>query len=254
MPNIQHKTKARLIQIKLPPIKTLPPPPQQQTKQIKQLRSVGHEFGIGYIFSHFDAQQTQRLPINSNVNLTPSTQAFAHGIELLLNTNYYFRGGNGGLTTGSGIEYLRMQWQEPLQSFGYSLPKIKTDDMISMYASLGGFYDVLRMQDKALRIFASVGVEINLIKDGVYDGYEGGTAPLQWGLSMPIVAGFRYIFANNQHGIEIALKYNPATTNYRLKKDGYHHNGSSIIINPTLVATNVHRDFSLGVRYVYEYR
>lgn len=193
------------------------------------------------------------MPINSNVNLTPSTQAFAHGIELLLNTNYYFRGGNGGLTTGSGIEYLRMQWQEPLQSFGYSLPKIKTDDMISMYASLGGFYDVLRMQDKALRIFASVGVEINFIKDGVYDGYEGGTAPLQWGLSMPIVAGFRYIFANNRHGIEIALKYNPATTNYRLK-GRYHYDGSSIIINPTLVATNVHRDFSLGVRYVYEYR
>ena len=163
-PNIQHKTKARLTPIKLPPIKTLLPPPQQQ---IKKLDPITTEIAIGYIISTFSARQKEHA---NDTYLAPATEALSHGLDFYINSSYYLGKRRGGISLGLGVEYLPITWREPLQSLSSTKPLNKNDAIIAPYMTLGGFYDVLHAGSQALRLFASVGLGVDLLRGGSYDG------------------------------------------------------------------------------------
>lgn len=138
------------------------------------------------------------------------------------------------------------------------------------YAFLGAFYDVVRLEYFAVRVFGNIGVGYDMMKDKFSRAsyYANGTdyqmlytinsnqTPSQekGSVYIPFTAGVRFIIANN-HGIEFIGKYNlmkskwKGTQNlYDGEFDGYN--------TPRFISidTKITRDYSWGIRYVYEFR
>lgn len=249
-PNIQPKIKARPTQIKLPPIKTLLPPPQQQ---IKKLDPITTEIAIGYIISTFSARQKEHA---NDTYLAPATEALSHGLDFYINSNYYLGRQRGGISLGLGVEYLPITWREPLQSLSNTKSLNKNDAIIAPYMTLGGFYDVLHAESQALRFFASVGLGVDLLRGGSYDGSVSISGDVvrfspdvQWSLTLPLSAGARYIFATS-HGLEVAVKYHPFDTKYFITTPSPFFAG----FEANVLTTTISRNISFAIRYVYEFK
>lgn len=117
---------------------------------------------------------------------------------------------------------------------------------------------MLHAGSQALRLFASVGLGVDLLRGGSYDGsvsisgdVVGFSPDVQWSLTLPLSAGARYIFATS-HGLEVAVKYHPFDTEYFITTP------SAFPILPgfeaIVLTTTISRNISFAIRYVYEFK
>lgn len=138
------------------------------------------------------------------------------------------------------------------------------------YAFLGAFYDVVRLEYFAVRVFGNIGVGYDMMKDKFSRAsyYANGTdyqmiytinsnqTPSQekGSVYIPFTAGVRFIIANN-HGIEFIGKYNLMKSKWKGTQNL--HDGEFDGYNtPKFISidTKITRDYSWGIRYVYEFR
>lgn len=138
------------------------------------------------------------------------------------------------------------------------------------YAFLGAFYDVVRLEYFAVRVFGNIGVGYDMMKDKFSRAsyYANGTdyqmfytinsnqTPSQekGSVYIPFTAGVRFIIANN-HGIEFIGKYNLMKSKWKGTQNL--HDGEFDGYNtPRFISidTKITRDYSWGIRYVYEFR
>lgn len=138
------------------------------------------------------------------------------------------------------------------------------------YFFVGAFYDVLQFEHFGLRAFGNVGLGYDMMKDkfsrktyyadGVdYQGFATVNAnetpsQEQGSVYLPITAGLRFIIAQN-HGIEFYGKYNLVKSKWKgtqSLRDGA-FNGKDMPV-PVSVDTKITRDYSWGIRYVYEFK
>lgn len=138
------------------------------------------------------------------------------------------------------------------------------------YFFVGAFYDVLQFEHFGLRAFGNVGLGYDMMKDkfsrktyyadgGDYQGFATVNAnetpsQEQGSVYLPITAGLRFIIAQN-HGIEFYGKYNLVKSKWKgtqSLRDGA-FNGKDMPV-PVSVDTKITRDYSWGIRYVYEFK
>ena len=138
------------------------------------------------------------------------------------------------------------------------------------YFFVGAFYDVLQFEHFGLRAFGNVGLGYDMMKDkfsrktyyadgGDYQGFATVNAnetpsQEQGSVYLPITAGLRFIIAQN-HGIEFYGKYNLVKSKWKgtqSLRDG-EFNGKDMPV-PVSVDTKITRDYSWGIRYVYEFK
>lgn len=138
------------------------------------------------------------------------------------------------------------------------------------YFFVGAFYDVLQFEHFGLRAFGNVGLGYDMMKDkfsrktypvgGVdYQGFATVNAnetpsQEQGSVYLPITAGLRFIIAQN-HGIEFYGKYNLVKSKWKGTQSLYDgaFNGKDMPV-PVSVDTKITRDYSWGIRYVYEFK
>lgn len=138
------------------------------------------------------------------------------------------------------------------------------------YFFVGAFYDVLQFEHFGLRAFGNVGLGYDMMKDkfsrktypvgGVdYQGFATVNAnetpsQEQGSVYLPITAGLRFIIAQN-HGIEFYGKYNLIKSKWKGTQSLYNgeFNGKDMPV-PVSVDTKITRDYSWGIRYVYEFK
>lgn len=148
-----------------------------------------------------------------------------------------------------------------------STPKL---DVKTWYLFLGAFYDVLKFEHFAVRAFGNVGVGYDMMKDRYNRAtsfYDGGSYEVfytansnltpsqeQGSVFMPLTAGVRFIIANN-HGIELVGKYNLIKSKWKGTQTLYDgaYNGNDMP-QAIRIDTKITRDYSWGIRYVYEFR
>lgn len=138
------------------------------------------------------------------------------------------------------------------------------------YFFVGAFYDVLQFEHFGLRAFGNVGLGYDMMKDKFsrktyyadgrdYQGFATVNAnetpsQEQGSVYLPITAGLRFIIAQN-HGIEFYGKYNLVKSEWKgtqSLRDGA-FNGKDMPV-PVSVDTKITRDYSWGIRYVYEFK
>lgn len=138
------------------------------------------------------------------------------------------------------------------------------------YFFVGAFYDVLQFEHFGLRAFGNVGLGYDMMKDKFsrktyyadgrdYQGFATVNAnetpsQEQGSVYLPITAGLRFIIAQN-HGIEFYGKYNLVKSKWKgtqSLRDGA-FNGKDMPV-PVSVDTKITRDYSWGIRYVYEFK
>lgn len=143
-------------------------------------------------------------------------------------------------------------------------------DVKAWYFFVGAFYDVLQFEHFGLRAFGNVGLGYDMMKDkfsrktyyadgGDYQGFATVNAnetpsQEQGSVYLPITAGLRFIIAQN-HGIEFYGKYNLVKSKWKgtqSLRDG-EFNGKDMPV-PVSVDTKITRDYSWGIRYVYEFK
>lgn len=143
-------------------------------------------------------------------------------------------------------------------------------DVKAWYMFLGAFYDVVRFDYFGLRVFGNIGVGYDMMKDkfnratSFYDAgnyqmfatYNSNQTPSQeqGSVFIPLTAGLRFIIAKN-HGIELVGKYNLLKSKWKGTQSLYV--GEFDGKNPPQaiwVDTKITRDYSWGIRYVYEFR
>lgn len=138
------------------------------------------------------------------------------------------------------------------------------------YFFVGAFYDVLQFEYFGLRAFGNVGLGYDMMKDkfsrktyyadgGDYQGFATVNAnetpsQEQGSVYLPITAGLRFIIAQN-HGIEFYGKYNLVKSKWKGTQSLYNgeFNGKDMPV-PVSVDTKITRDYSWGIRYVYEFK
>lgn len=185
------------------------------------------------------------------------------------NTYEYVGEGNGDYTITQEEYYLYRYNGATYDSRGLycGTPKLNVK---AWYMFLGAFYDVVRFDYFGVRVFGNIGVGYDMMKDkfnratSFYDAgdyqtfytYNTNETPSQeqGSVFIPLTAGLRFIIAKN-HGIELVGKYNllkskwkGTQTLYSGEFDGKNH--------PQLIGvdTKITRDYSWGIRYVYEFR
>lgn len=138
------------------------------------------------------------------------------------------------------------------------------------YFFVGAFYDVLQFEHFGLRAFGNVGLGYDMMKDKFsrktyyadgrdYQGFATVNAnetpsQEQGSVYLPITAGLRFIIAQN-HGIEFYGKYNLVKSKWKGTQSLYNgeFNGKDMPV-PVSVDTKITRDYSWGIRYVYEFK
>ena len=115
---------------------------------------------------------------------------------------------------------------------------------------------MLHAESQALRLFASVGLGVDLLRGGSYDGSVSISGDVvrfspdvQWSLTLPLSAGARYIFATS-HGLEVAVKYHPFDTKYFITTPSPFFAG----FEANVLTTTISRNISFAIRYVYEFK
>lgn len=183
---------------------------------------------------------------------------------------YEYVGENQGTYSLVEEEYLLYRYNgATLNNAGLycGTPKL---DVKAWYMFLGAFYDVVRFDYFGLRVFGNIGVGYDMMKDkfnratSFYDAgnyqmfatYNSNQTPSQeqGSVFIPLTAGLRFIIAKN-HGIELVGKYNLLKSKWKGTQSLYV--GEFDGKNPPQaiwVDTKITRDYSWGIRYVYEFR
>lgn len=206
---------------------------------------------LGYIYTSFDATQSQNgVPYNDS-------SASLNGADLGFDMNFYFGETlRWGLSTGLDMEFLNVRWSKDglygvnsMDSVLYGNKRFKNAFLWTIAPNVGVFADVFRNQTKDLqvRIFANLAASLNVMYGGIYDGvdYNYGASntniPIaNSALSIPWSLGMRFYFIKH-HSVEFAFKND--MRNMRLENK----------ISNQSYMTNMRRNFSLALRYVFEW-
>lgn len=187
------------------------------------------------------------------------------------NTIYYEYVGDGkGTHSRVEEEYYRYRYKGSIydsRGLTCSAPSLGVK---AWYFFVGAFYDVLQFEHFGLRAFGNVGLGYDMMKDkfsrktyyadgGDYQGFATVNAnetpsQEQGSVYLPITAGLRFIIAQN-HGIEFYGKYNLVKSKWKGTQSLYNgeFNGKDMPV-PVSVDTKITRDYSWGIRYVYEFK
>lgn len=240
------------------------------------------EIGIGYIVPHLKAKQKA-----ADIDAT----AFMHGIDIFMALNKYITE-RFGFSFGTGAEFTIGKFKDEFYECTYDaagtlytpIPgtmwsKRETSytrndficnknasnwQLANWYFYIGIFGDILEFEKVTIRAFTNIGYSFNwLVASGNFQNrmscWEGKVA---FGCStykdddmrpaaelIPISLGLRFIFAKN-HGIELVGKYYYNAHDIDKQKGEWHYTQNL----PIVVKTEISRDYSFGIRYVYEFK
>lgn len=220
------------------------------TSQNKEPSSFFVEFGLGWINTHFTAEQS------SSAFYHKSKSTSSHGVDIFVN-GIYQPSQYLGFSFGLLWEFLPIKWKDK----GLIEPETILADFGEQYNSsefiwnavlvLGILSDIYKNNSNSVRVFANIGVGTNYLFGGSkYRGeasnfsttdYKSTTQIIPLALALPVNFGIRFTFAK-AHGIEVVGKYEPVDKIYKYK---YPNN---------TIKTTISRDMSVGLRYVYRFQ
>lgn len=208
---------------------------------------------VGYVNSALKATQTK-----SGVTINKST-ASVKGLELGFDMNFYLsQTYRFGYSVGIGTEFLSVNWDK-LGLYGWdsvATPYAETDQqyfsndfLLTLYPNASIFADVFKSESGSMRVklFANISLVSNLLFGGIYDGvtYNGGRTVdvpiVNYAISVASSVGARFHFAK-KHGIELAFATH--LNDMKFKNDDY-PSGT--------IKTDISRNYSIGLRYVFEW-
>lgn len=218
------------------------------------------EFGVGYTRMNFKATQTPLGKIYTKEGETTDIyerqsypkKGVGNGADIFLTLNLRLTQ-KFGLNFGVGAEAVAVKWDDALFDYDcrpstmdeavaqqhFSINSISKDTLMSLYITLGAFYDIWQGKERAVRVFGNMGWAIDKFQKssfetdfyGIVTIYDEGSIKHHF-----YTLGLRYNFAYH-HGIELASKLKG-----RLNFD-----------NKSAVKTDITWGHTLNLRYVYEF-
>lgn len=218
------------------------------------------EFGVGYTRMNFKATQTPLEKIYTKEGVTTDIyerqsypkKGVGNGADIFLTLNLRLTQ-KFGLNFGVGAEAVAVKWDDALLDYNYrrntmdeavaqqhfSINSISKDTLMSLYITLGAFYDIWQGKERAVRVFGNMGWAIDKFQKssfetdfyGIVTIYDEGSIKHHF-----YTLGLRYNFALH-HGIELASKLK-----VRLNFD-----------NKSAVKTDITWGHTLNLSYVYEF-
>lgn len=218
------------------------------------------EFGVGYTRMNFKATQTPLGKIYTKEGETTDIyerqsypkKGVGNGADIFLTLNLRLTQ-KFGLNFGVGAEAVAVKWDDALLDYDcrpntmdeavaqqhFSINSISKDTLMSLYITLGAFYDIWQGKERAVRVFGNMGWAIDKFQKssfetdfyGIVTIYDEGSIKHHF-----YTLGLRYNFALH-HGIELASKLKG-----RLNFD-----------NKSAVKTDITWGHTLNLRYVYEF-
>lgn len=218
------------------------------------------EFGVGYTRINFKATQTPLREIYTKEGETTDIyerqsypkKGVGNGADIFLTLNLRLTQ-KFGLNFGVGAEAVAVKWDDALLDYNYrrntmdeavaqrhfSINSISKDTLMSLYITLGAFYDIWQGKERAVRVFGNMGWAIDKFQKssfetdfyGIVTIYDEGSIKHHF-----YTLGLRYNFALH-HGIELASKLKG-----RLNFD-----------DKSAVKTDITWGHTLNLRYVYEF-
>lgn len=218
------------------------------------------EFGVGYTRMNFKATQTPLEKIYTKEGETTDIyerqsypkKGVGNGADMFLTLNLRLTQ-KFGLNFGVGTEAVAVKWDDALLDYDcrpntmdeavaqqhFSINSISKDTLMSLYITLGAFYDIWQSKERAVRVFGNMGWAIDKFQKssfetdfyGIVTIYDEGSIKHHF-----YTLGLRYNFALH-HGIELASKLKG-----RLNFD-----------NKSVVKTDIIWGHTLNLRYVYEF-
>lgn len=218
------------------------------------------EFGVGYTKMNFKATQTPLEKIYTKEGETTDIyerqsypkKGVGNGADIFLTLNLRLTQ-KFGLNFGVGAEAVAVKWDDALLDYDcrpntmdeavaqqhFSINSISKDTLMSLYITLGAFYDIWQGKERAVRVFGNMGWAIDKFQKssfetdfyGIETVYDEGSIKHHF-----YTLGLRYNFALH-HGIELASKLKG-----RLNFD-----------DKSAVKTDITWGHTLNLRYVYEF-
>lgn len=218
------------------------------------------EFGVGYTRMNFKATQTPLEKIYTKEGETTDIyerqsypkKGVGNGADMFLTLNLRLTQ-KFGLNFGVGAEAVAVKWDDALLDYDcrpntmdeavaqqhFSIDSISKDTLMSLYITLGAFYDIWQGKERAVRVFGNMGWAIDKFQKssfetdfyGIVTIYDEGSIKHHF-----YTLGLRYNFALH-HGIELASKLKG-----RLNFD-----------DKSVVKTDITWGHTLNLRYVYEF-
>lgn len=218
------------------------------------------EFGVGYTRMNFKATQTPLGKIYTKEGVTTDIyerqsypkKGVGNGADMFLTLNLRLTQ-KFGLNFGVGAEAVAVKWDDALLDYDcrpntmdeavaqqhFSINSISKDTLMSLYITLGAFYDIWQGKERAVRVFGNMGWAIDKFQKssfetdfyGIVTIYDEGSIKHHF-----YTLGLRYNFALH-HGIELASKLKG-----RLNFD-----------DKSAVKTDITWGHTLNLRYVYEF-
>ena len=218
------------------------------------------EFGVGYTRMNFKATQTPLGKIYTKEGVATDIderqsylkKGVGNGADMFLTLNLRLTQ-KFGLNFGVGAEAVAVKWDDALLDYDcrpntmdeavaqqhFSIDSISKDTLMSLYITLGAFYDIWQGKERAVRVFGNMGWAIDKFQRssfetdfyGIVTVYDEGSIKHHF-----YTLGLRYNFALH-HGIELASKLKG-----RLNFD-----------NKSAVKTDITWGHTLNLRYVYEF-
>ena len=218
------------------------------------------EFGVGYTRINFKATQTPLGKIYEKEGETTDIyerqsypkKGVGNGADMFLTLNLRLTQ-KFGLNFGVGAEAVAVKWDDALLDYDcrpntmdeavaqqhFSINSISKDTLMSLYITLGAFYDIWQGKERAVRVFGNMGWAIDKFQKssfetdfyGIVTVYDEGSIKHHF-----YTLGLRYNFALH-HGIELASKLKG-----RLNFD-----------DKSAVKTDITWGHTLNLRYVYEF-
>lgn len=218
------------------------------------------EFGVGYTRMNFKATQTPLEKIYTKEGVTTDIyerqsypkKGVGNGADMFLTLNLRLTQ-KFGLNFGVGAEAVAVKWDDALLDYDcrpntmdeavaqqhFSINSISKDTLMSLYITLGAFYDIWQGKERAVRVFGNMGWAIDKFQKssfetdfyGIVTIYDEGSIKHHF-----YTLGLRYNFALH-HGIELASKLKG-----RLNFD-----------DKSAVKTDITWGHTLNLRYVYEF-
>lgn len=221
------------------------------------------EFGVGYTRMNFKATQTPlgKIYIKDGVitdiyeRQSYPKKGVGNGADMFLTLNLRLTQ-KFGLNFGVGAEAVAVKWDDALLDYNYrksspdnivaaytqfSIDSISKDTLMSLYITLGAFYDIWQGKERAVRVFGNMGWAIDSFSKSSFEtDFHGNIIEKMYAEGSIkhhfYTLGLRYNFARH-HGIELASKLKG-----RLNFD-----------NKSAVKTDITWGHTLNLRYVYEF-
>lgn len=220
------------------------------------------EFGVGYTRMNFKATQTPLGKIHTKEGVTTDIyerqsypkKGVGNGADIFLTLNLRLTQ-KFGLNFGVGAEAVAVKWDDALLDYNYrrntmdeavaqrhfSINSISKDTLMSLYITLGAFYDIWQGKERAVRVFGNMGWAIDKFQKSSFEtDFHGNIAEKAYAEGSIkhhfYTLGLRYNFALH-HGIELASKLKG-----RLNFD-----------DKSAVKTDITWGHTLNLRYVYEF-